>query len=38
MAIYRVQNHAFEPEAITVITGAYEDTLRSLGLLNGPTC
>jgi len=33
MAIYRLlQNHAFEPEAITVLAAAYEDTLRSLGL------
>jgi hypothetical protein len=34
MAMYRLlQNHSFEPETIMVLAVAYEDTLRSLGLV-----
>lgn len=37
MSIYRLLQHsAFEPEFITIITGAYEDACRELGLA-GPT-
>jgi hypothetical protein len=33
MTMYRLlQSHAFEPETITLLAAAYEDTLRSLGL------
>jgi hypothetical protein len=33
MAIYRLfKNKAFEPEALTVMTGAYTDVCRTLGV------
>jgi hypothetical protein len=33
VAVYRLlQDKAFEPDAITAMTAAYEDSIRSLGL------
>lgn len=39
MAVYRLfKNKAFEPEAITIMTTAYADVCRALGLNNHDHC